>query len=151
MIGVGTFMFPTPVGFGSLAATEEINDETLVQFINIDTAATYTLPAPVIGDSFKMNTVSVVRKSRGLEIKTVNLLVGRQRSLFNISWTWTNLCDADLTTMKSLLYDNIGEIYLMTDVNKEVWRVIILTPSNRIVRQASHIYNITIEAQGILL
>ena len=158
---VGTFMFPSPVSFGSLAAklTPDPGDETIpllenpavVQFINTDSSGTYTLPAPVLGDRFKFDTTGIVRKTRGLGIKNVSLSSVRIRPLFNLSWTWANLCGTDLTTMRSLLDDNIGEQYSMLDVNSEVWRVIILTPANKLVQQARNIYNVTIEAQGILL
>lgn len=151
MMGIGTIMFPPPVGFGAIAATSGYSDPLTISFTNIDEGTVYTLPAPVIGDRFALDSPGIIRKSRGLEIKSVNLQTARIRTLFNLSWTWTNLCDTNLTTMRNLLYNNIGEMYLMADVNKEIWRVIILTPANKIVQQAEHIFNVTLEAQGVLL
>ena len=149
MMAVATVAPAPPGGFGALFSGEVYSNPLLVQFLNLRTYATSILPAPQIGDSFKLNNSGIVRKSRGLEINSVQ--IANRMQLFNLSWTWANLCGDDLGIMEKLIISNIGDEYLMLDVGREVWRIIILTISNKFVQQAKYMHGINLEAQGFLL
>jgi len=149
MIAVAAVAPAPPGGFGALSSEEVYSNPSAIQFINLGTGDTYTLPAPQIGDSFKLDNSGIVHKTRGLEINAVQ--VSARMQLFNISWTWASLSSTYLGVMRNLLYDNIGDEYLMLDAGREVWRIIILTTSNKFAQQAKYMHGINLEAQGFLL
>ena len=91
------------------------------------------LPNPVFGDTHYVDTGAIVRRTQGMELKTMK--AATWPVVQRLSVTFRNLSSSDIGDLLGFMIDHIGAEVTFTDQRGVVWTGIIITPTNSAVHE----------------